>query len=153
MKTSEMKDSKFLRKEDVGAGMLFTVEGIERHNVAMQGAEEELRWCMRLTEAEKTLVMNSTNVQLCEKIFGSDDTDDWIGKKIVLFTDPNVSYAGKLVGGIRVRAPKLKPTAIKSVAAKPVRAVGTIAKPAAEMPVEIEPDFDGDDSDPDAVPF
>jgi hypothetical protein len=24
----------------------------------------------------------------------------------VLYTDPNVSYAGKIIGGIRVRAPK-----------------------------------------------
>jgi hypothetical protein len=39
---------------------------------------------------------------------GSDNTDDWIGKQIVLFVDPSVSFAGKIVGGIRLRAPKGK---------------------------------------------
>ena len=29
---------------------------------------------------------------------------DWLGQQIVLYTDPNVSYGGKLVGGIRIRA-------------------------------------------------
>jgi hypothetical protein len=29
----------------------------------------------------------------------------------VLYTDPNVSYAGKIIGGIRVRAPKVKAAA------------------------------------------
>ena len=105
-KTSEMRESKFLKKEDVGAGVLMTVESCVQHNVAMQGAEPEMKWCLSFAEADKPLVLNSTNIQLCERVFGSDDTDDWVGKKIVLYTDPNVSFAGKVIGGIRVRAPK-----------------------------------------------
>ena len=112
-KTSEMRDSKFLKKEDVGAGALMTVAGCERHNVAKEGAEPEMKWCMTFHEAEKPLVLNATNIQLCESIFGSDDTDDWTGKKIVLYTDPNVSFQGKLTGGIRVRAPKKQAAAAK----------------------------------------
>jgi len=105
-KTSEMRESKFLKKEDVGAGALFAVAGCEQHNVAKEGAEPELRWCLSFEESDKPLVLNSTNIQLCESICGSDDTDDWIGKKIVLYADPTVQYRGKVVGGIRVRAPK-----------------------------------------------
>jgi hypothetical protein len=107
-KTSEMRESKFLKKEDVGGGMLMTVEGCEPHNVAKEGAPPENKWCLMFSETDKPLVLNSTNIQLCERIFGSDDTDEWIGKKIVLYTDPNVSYQGKVIGGIRVRAPKVK---------------------------------------------
>ena len=105
-RTSEMRESKFLKKEDIGAGALMTVSGCNPHNVAMQGAGEEMKWCLEFEESDKPLVLNSTNIQLCERIFGSDNTDDWVGQRIVLFTDPNVSYAGKVVGGIRVRAPK-----------------------------------------------
>jgi len=108
-KTSDMRESKFLKQTDVGGGMLMTVSGCEQHNVAMQGAEPEMKWCLTFKESDKPLVLNSTNIQLCERVFGSDDTDQWIGHKIVLYTDPNVSYAGKVVGGIRVRAPKAKP--------------------------------------------
>lgn len=105
-KTSEMRESKFLKQTDIGGGALMTVTGCEKHNVAMEGAEPEFKWCLTFAENDKPLVLNSTNIQLCERVFGSDDTDQWVGKKIVLYVDPNVSYAGKIVGGIRVRAPR-----------------------------------------------
>lgn len=109
-KTSEMRESKFLKQSDVqsahGPFVLWTVHGVERVNVAKEGAEPEYKWGMTFEESDKPLVLNSTNIQLCERIFGSDDTDHWNGKKLVLYVDPNVSYGGKVVGGIRVRAPK-----------------------------------------------
>lgn len=115
-KTSEMRESKFLKKEDVGKGALLTVTGCKQFNVAMQGADPEMKWCLLFAEVDKPLVLNSTNIQLCEHVFGSDDTDEWVGKKIVLYTDPNVPFGGKLVGGIRVRAPR------KPVVAQPAPA-------------------------------
>ena len=105
---SELRESKFLKKEDVGAGALMTIEGCEQHNVAKEGAPPENKWCLTFTETDKPLVLNSTNAQLCARICNSENTDDWTGHKIVLYTDPNVSYAGKITGGIRVRAPKVK---------------------------------------------
>lgn len=112
---SEMRESKFLKKEDVGAGALLTIESCQQHNVAKDGADPEMKWTLSFSEVDKPLVLNSTNIQLCAKICGSPDTDHWVGKKIVLYNDPNVSYQGKLIGGIRVRAPKT--TAVKSAAA------------------------------------
>lgn len=105
-KISEMRESKFLKKEDVGRGTLATISGCQQHNVAMEGASPEHKWTLSFHELDKPLVLNSTNIQLCAQICQSEDTDHWTGKKIVLYTDPNVSYGGKLVGGIRVRAPK-----------------------------------------------
>ena len=105
-KTSDMRESKFLKQTDVGRGALGTIDKCIQMNVAKDGADPELKWCLTFQEMDKPLVLNSTNIQLCEKIFGSDDTDFWHGKRIVLYTDPNVSFQGKLVGGIRVRAPK-----------------------------------------------
>lgn len=106
-RTSDMRESKFLKQADVGRGALGTVEGCVQMNVAKEGADPEMKWCLTFAEIDKPLVLNSTNIQLCEKLFGSDNTDDWHGKQVVLYTDPNVSYQGKLVGGIRVRAPKV----------------------------------------------
>lgn len=105
-KINEMLESKFLKKEDVGNGVLMTVEACVQKNVAQQGADPEMKWCLTFADCDKPLVLNSTNIQLCKMIFESDDTDHWLGKKLVLYTDPNVSYAGKIVGGIRVRKPK-----------------------------------------------
>jgi hypothetical protein len=132
-KIHEMLESKFLKKEDVGGGVLLTVESVIQKNVAQQGADPEMKWCMTFEENDKPLVLNSTNIQLCQKIFNSDDTDDWTSQRIVLYTDPNVSYAGKIVGGVRVRAPK-------KTAPAPVQK----AKPAA---VAVE------DAEDDDIPF
>lgn len=105
-RTGDMRESKFLKKEDVGRGALGTISGCVKKNVAAEGADPEPKWCLTFHEIDKPLVLNATNIQLCEQICGSDDTDDWHGKQIVLYVDPNVSYGGKLIGGIRVRAPK-----------------------------------------------
>lgn len=105
-KISEMRESKFLKKEDVGRGVLVTITHCDQQNVAMEGAGAEMKWCLHFTELEKPLVLNSTNIQLCAQICESEDTDHWTGKRVVLYVDPNVSYAGKLIGGIRMRRPK-----------------------------------------------
>lgn len=105
-KISEMRESKFLKKEDVGRGAMGTIQSVGQMNVAKEGADHEMKWCLTFAEIDKPLVLNSTNIQLCAQICGSEDTDHWIGKRIVLYTDPSVMYAGKVIGGIRVRAPK-----------------------------------------------
>ena len=105
-KLHEMIESKFLKKEDVDPPRLFTIRGLNSQNVAKEGADPEMKWTMQLEEADKPFVLNSTNLQMIANICGSDDSDDWPGKQIVLYNDPNVSFGGKLTGGIRVRKPK-----------------------------------------------
>lgn len=111
MHISALKQSNFLTRADVGKGMLLTIRKITQENVAKQGAPEELRWCLHFDEVEKPCVLNSTNGQIIAAITKSEDTDSWPGHKIVAYDDPNVSFGGKLVGGIRVRAPKNQPPA------------------------------------------
>lgn len=104
MRIGEMKDSKFLKKEDVGTGKLVTIASMEQQNVAMDDQPPEMKWILHFHEFDKGMALNWTNIQLIAKAVGSEETNDWVGKKIVLFEDPNVSFGGKLVGGIRVRA-------------------------------------------------
>ena len=105
-KIHEMIESKFLKKEDVDPPLLVTIQRISQENVAMQGADPEMKWAMFFEELDKPMVLNSTNLHLCAKACNSDDTDEWLGKKVVLYNDPNVSFGGKLTGGIRIRAQK-----------------------------------------------
>lgn len=105
-KLSEMLPSRFLKKDDAPKPMLLTIADIEQVNVAPDGQPAENKWTMTFTELDKPLVMNSTNLHLAAAACGSEDTDQWMGKKIVLYHDPNVSFGGKLVGGLRLRAPK-----------------------------------------------
>ena len=111
MKIGQMMESKYIRKEDVDPPKLLTIVGFEKVNVAREDEQPEIKWVMKFRE-EKPLVMNSTNLQLAARAFGSEDTDDWLNKTIVAFNDPNVSYGGRLTGGVRLRAAKnqIKPT-------------------------------------------
>jgi len=105
-KTSEMRTSKYLQQSEVGNGTLLTITGCKQQNVANDDAPAEMKWCLTFAEVTKALVLNAINTKLCEKACGSDDTDDWVGKQIVVFVDPNVSYGGRITGGLRVRAPR-----------------------------------------------
>ena len=106
-KIGQMLESKFMKQEDAGdGGVLLTIKAVTQHNVAKQGAEPEHKWCLEFQESDKPMVLNSVNIQLCGVIFDSDDTDDWTGRKIVVYVDPTVMYQGKVTGGLRVRKPK-----------------------------------------------
>lgn len=132
MHISGLKQSKFLTRADVGAGILVTIKEIFQENVAKEGAPEEHKWCMSFNEVEKPMVLNATNGQIIAQITKSEDTDNWTGHKIVLYDDPNVSFGGKLTGGIRARAPKQP----KPPAAAPARQ----PQPSAPPPPPVEED-------------
>lgn len=103
---SQIRDSKYLKKDDVGGGIQATIFKFEEANVAMENQAEEMKWLVYFRDLEKPLVLNSTNAQAIAEIFGIDELNDSIGKKVVLYTDPGVQFAGKRVGGIRIRAAK-----------------------------------------------
>lgn len=107
MNIDDLKKSNFLKRSDVNPAVLVTIAGAESINVAKDGAPEEMRRCLRFQELEKPMVMNSTNGEIIARITGSRDDDNWAGHKIVLYDDPNISFQGKLTGGIRARAPKM----------------------------------------------
>jgi len=123
---SVLKTSKFLKKEDCDPPVLVTIKDCTEENVAKEGAPEELKWCLHFNETEKPMVLNSTNGQIIAGFIGKDNTDEWKGQKVVLYHDPNVSFGGKLIGGIRCRAPR------GPAAAKPVAAPTPAALPAEE---------------------
>jgi hypothetical protein len=145
----DLKKSKFLTKADVEPAVLATISGYEQVNVAVEGAEADMKWALTFNELEKPFICNSTNGQIIASITKSEDFDAWIGAKVVLYNEPNISFGGRLTGGIRVRAPR-------GQAAKPAPAP---AKPAAKpVPASAKPDpYDAqpeapDDGDP-SVPF
>jgi hypothetical protein len=131
---SEIKKSNFLKKEDCGTGILVTIAKVTQENVAKEGADEEMRWCLHFVEPQvsKPMVLNSTNAQLIAQITKHDNTDDWTGFKVVLYSDPSITYGGKLVGGIRVRAPRGLAAAKLAQAAAPPVSPASLAEPEAD---------------------
>lgn len=103
---SQMTESKFLKRSDVGAGKLLTITECVQENVAKANEAAEMKWCLYFSEVEKPMVLNRTNAELVGMISGERNSDNWGGIKIVAYDDPSISFGGKLVGGIRVRAPR-----------------------------------------------
>src|SRR3990167_521100 len=105
-KIGEMIDSKYLKQSDVDADTLVTVVKVGKANVAREGDEPEYKWLIRFSEFKKPMVLNSTNIKRLAKACASEDTDDWTGKQVVLYVDPDVEFGGNVVGGLRIRAHK-----------------------------------------------
>ena len=103
---NDLKSNRFLAKEDVEPDKLVTIESYEETDVSLDDKPTQMKWILRLREFDKPMVLNKTNGMLIESILGSGEFDDWIGKKIVLFNDKSVMFAGEFTGGIRVRPDK-----------------------------------------------
>lgn len=131
MNISEMTQSNYLKKEDCIPDKLVTIGGLEHKNVAQTGEPPEMKFCLHLNEFDKPLVLNQTNIQLIAMVTGSPETNDWIGKRIVLWNDPSVSYGGQITGGIRVRAPRNQP----QQPAQPTPARDALQQPVNATPV------------------
>lgn len=99
----EMMPSKFLKKSDTTeAGKIVTVQSLSSTNVGSPDKPED-KWTMSFVELDKPLVMNKTNLKRAAVIFNSKQTEDWIGKKVNLYFDPMVEFAGEIKGGLRLK--------------------------------------------------
>jgi len=98
------RKSRFLTKEEVGKGLTVTIDTVLKENVAPNGSEPDERCVLYFEDGIKPLILNSTNAQAIGDLLGTTESDDWHGKEIELYHDPKVAFAGKRIGGIRVRA-------------------------------------------------
>lgn len=105
----DMIQSKYLSKGDFDEDQICTIKGVKQENLAKDDQPEELRWVLFFRDAPvpKGMVMNVTTIRVLEQAFGGD-TDQWVGNKVVVYVDPNVSFGGKVVGGLRLRISKQK---------------------------------------------
>lgn len=134
---SEMRKSRFLKKEDCNPPILVTIRSCQQVNVAMESQKPQMEWSLSFDETERDLVLKTVNMTLLESIFASDNSDDWLGKKVVLYSDPNVMMKDKMVGGIRIRAPRIP-------AGQPARVPAALPAP---------PPAAEEDSETDSIPF
>ena len=103
---NDLKDSKFLTKEDADPPIILTIAGWRETDVSMESQPAKLKYVLDFKEVEKPLVLNNTNGQRIALLTGKDDFDDWVGFEVTLFNDKMVEFGGKIVGGIRVHVPQ-----------------------------------------------
>jgi hypothetical protein len=100
----DMIQSKFLRKEDFDEDQVMTIKDCRLEQVGKDDSPEG-RWVLYFRERDKGMVLNVTIIRVLEATYGGD-TEHWVGNKVMVYVDPNVSFGGKVVGGLRLRTPK-----------------------------------------------
>ncbi len=139
-KVSDLRNSKFLAKEDVTPARKVTIVGWDKVDVSMESKPTKMRHVLMFKEVEKPLVLNTTNGDRIEVLTGTDDFDGWIGFEITLFNDPEVYFGTEKKGGIRVLMPQ--------------PAAPTSPMPTTQQQADYNAASDGEPKvDPDGIPF
>lgn len=86
-----------------GEDMIVTVRGFERRMVTGADAHREEKTVLLFDENVKPLVLNVTNAKRISKMFRTSYIEQWIGRRIQLYVDPNVKAFGEICEGVRVR--------------------------------------------------
>jgi len=100
MKFSDTRESKYLKQSDVKQPTKVTIANFTIESVG-QGAEAENRVICYFARAKKGMVVNTTNQATLEELFHTDETDEMIGKQVVIWTDPSIMFGTKRTGGLR----------------------------------------------------
>lgn len=107
MKIGQAFPSKYLGAADIGdEDMELTITEVVTESVG-RGDDQEDKPVVYFKGTKKGFVLNKTNAAAITMVCGSDDTDDWEGKKITLYAT-ETEFAGKTVDCIRVRTKKPK---------------------------------------------
>lgn len=80
-----------------------TIDSITTSEVMGDGGKTAEKPIMKFKEEIKPLIVNTTNFKMLQKLFESRYIEDWLGKKVILYGDPNVKFGKELVGGVRVK--------------------------------------------------
>lgn len=101
MKSADIFPSKYLRAADLnGHEPIVTID-----RVALETLGDESKPVIYFHGKDKGLVLNKTNWAAICDITKEDDSDQWRGHKVKLFT-ARVDFQGKRVDAVRIDAPK-----------------------------------------------
>ena len=102
MNLNEMFPSNYLSKDDFPAPRVLGIANVIREQLRTARGKE-MKTVLHF-EGNKPMILNKTNGLAIAKLYGRS-SDAWIGQPIEVYSEPNVTMAGQLVGGIRVRTP------------------------------------------------
>jgi hypothetical protein len=148
---SEEFAGNYLKAEDLG-GKEVTVR-IRDVEIKMFSGDkgDEKKVVLLLQGTDRCVVCNKTNRETVRDLYG-DDTDDWIGKRIVLYPS-RVEFGGKRVWAIRIQEYNPdEPRMGAPPAAVPAVAPAAVAQPTQFSPMRPPVHESAISSDPD-IPF
>ena len=98
-------NAKYLKKEDIPSPVNTSILWTKEEEVTAPGKGTDIRVVLYFDGLKKGLVLNTVNAETLLEITGTDDYDEWADTPVQLYVDPDVTYGGKKIGGIRIRKP------------------------------------------------
>ncbi len=100
MKKNDALPSKYLNATDVGSGMFkLTIVSVVMEKMENDGAMKPV---MSFQGAQKSMPINATNWDNMASVYG-DESDNWIGKQIEMYTEATRMPNGTPTRGVRIR--------------------------------------------------
>lgn len=106
MKLNNMFPRKYANGADLnGQSVTVTVHSMTIEKLSPHAGQPPMdRFILHFSETQKGVILSRTLAEQIASILHSDDTDQWIGKKITLFPQP-LTVAGKSRIAIRAKKP------------------------------------------------
>lgn len=106
MLISEMFPSKYAKGEDLaGKSITLIIDHIRQEEMHPQpNAPAVKKFVLYFKNAQRGIILSRTLAEQIAEILGSLDSDQWIGGKITIFSQP-LKVAGKSRLAIRAKAP------------------------------------------------
>jgi hypothetical protein len=100
---NQMSQSSFLKGADLGSNVELKVKisQVEKGSQKQNGKEIP-QLMLHFEGKEKKLGLNMSNLDSIIAMFGAN-TDDWVGKTVILFTLPVQNPQGQMTIGIRIK--------------------------------------------------
>jgi len=96
--TLEAKSDQLNAVDIIGAEPVITITAVE----VKQGGEQPI-WIRFEGDNKRPWKPSKGMRRILAAAYGLD-SDKWVGKKVQIYNEPDVTYAGEKVGGIRIRA-------------------------------------------------
>jgi hypothetical protein len=110
---SEAFPTRFLKAADIpDSGLPLKIAKVEQEKV---GPDQDLKWVLYFKGQEKQLILNGTNWDLIAAALREEDSDNWVGKIIELFST-QTQFGSKMVDCIRTR--RFRPPAAQAAPAR-----------------------------------
>ena len=95
----------YLKKEDLSEPIDASLLWVKEEKVTAPGKGTKTRLVAYFEGLSKGLVLNTANAEALAELTGTDDYEKWADTPVQLYVDPDVTYGGKKIGGIRIRKP------------------------------------------------
>jgi len=100
-------NAKYLKTEHITSPVNTSILWLKEEDVTAPGKGTETKLVLYFDGLKKGVVLNMANAEALADMTGTDDYEKWSDIPVQLYVDPDVTYGGKRIGGIRIRKPEL----------------------------------------------